>query len=326
MTLHFQDEVATNLLTIDATDPKSGTAEFKATAIRVEKLHARTPHPRRSRALPRARAPGALDSTDGPRHPRPARIRRGAGGRGRRTGRGHVALGGRRPRRPGRRPVRARRARGARAAPPPAAGLPRDPGPCRLDQPARPRVRLPASHRPAGRGLRRRGLLPDVLDDPAAAGRGPRLRGPRLPPGRRGGGLRGPRAHPGARRRAGPRRRRDLAPHPLPRPLRARSDGALHGRRPRPRDDRGRPGGCGGRHRGAGALGRGAPSRPAAKAGAERRGALRARPPLCPPGRRARAAPPGAGPASPTPAASTTTSRPAATADCGAPSRSARPR
>jgi formate dehydrogenase major subunit len=38
MTLHFQDDVATNLLTIDATDPKSGTAEFKATAIRVEKL------------------------------------------------------------------------------------------------------------------------------------------------------------------------------------------------------------------------------------------------------------------------------------------------
>jgi hypothetical protein len=26
------------LLTIDATDPKSGTAEFKATAIRIEKL------------------------------------------------------------------------------------------------------------------------------------------------------------------------------------------------------------------------------------------------------------------------------------------------
>jgi predicted molibdopterin-dependent oxidoreductase YjgC len=38
MTLHFQDDVATNVLTIDATDPKSGTAEFKATAIRVEKL------------------------------------------------------------------------------------------------------------------------------------------------------------------------------------------------------------------------------------------------------------------------------------------------
>jgi predicted molibdopterin-dependent oxidoreductase YjgC len=38
MTLHFQDDVATNLLTIDATDPKSGTAEFKATAIRIEQL------------------------------------------------------------------------------------------------------------------------------------------------------------------------------------------------------------------------------------------------------------------------------------------------
>jgi formate dehydrogenase major subunit len=38
MTLHFPDDVATNLLTIEATDPKSGTAEFKAAAIRVEKL------------------------------------------------------------------------------------------------------------------------------------------------------------------------------------------------------------------------------------------------------------------------------------------------
>jgi formate dehydrogenase major subunit len=38
MTLHFQDDVQTNILTIDATDPKSGTAEFKATAIRIEKL------------------------------------------------------------------------------------------------------------------------------------------------------------------------------------------------------------------------------------------------------------------------------------------------
>ncbi|MBV9817861.1 MAG: molybdopterin-dependent oxidoreductase [Solirubrobacterales bacterium] len=38
MTLHFPDEVQTNLLTINATDPKSGTAEFKATAIRVEPL------------------------------------------------------------------------------------------------------------------------------------------------------------------------------------------------------------------------------------------------------------------------------------------------
>ena len=38
MTMHFPDEVDTNLLTIDATDPRSGTAEFKAAAIRVEKV------------------------------------------------------------------------------------------------------------------------------------------------------------------------------------------------------------------------------------------------------------------------------------------------
>ena len=38
MTLHFPDDVATNLLTIDATDPRSGTAEFKATAIRIDRI------------------------------------------------------------------------------------------------------------------------------------------------------------------------------------------------------------------------------------------------------------------------------------------------
>lgn len=38
MTFHFQDQIATNILTIDATDPRSGTAEFKAAAIRIEKL------------------------------------------------------------------------------------------------------------------------------------------------------------------------------------------------------------------------------------------------------------------------------------------------
>ncbi len=37
LTPHFHDQVATNDLTIDAVDPKSGTAEFKATAIRIEK-------------------------------------------------------------------------------------------------------------------------------------------------------------------------------------------------------------------------------------------------------------------------------------------------
>ena len=36
MTLHFPDEVNTNVLTIDVADPLSGTAEFKACAVRVE--------------------------------------------------------------------------------------------------------------------------------------------------------------------------------------------------------------------------------------------------------------------------------------------------
>ena len=39
MTLHFPDEVTTNRLTIDVFDPKSGTAEFKACAVRIERAH-----------------------------------------------------------------------------------------------------------------------------------------------------------------------------------------------------------------------------------------------------------------------------------------------
>jgi formate dehydrogenase major subunit len=35
MTLHFQDDVRVNQLTIDATDPRSGTAEFKACAVQI---------------------------------------------------------------------------------------------------------------------------------------------------------------------------------------------------------------------------------------------------------------------------------------------------
>ena len=34
----FPDDTDVNVLTLDAWDPKSGTAEFKATAIRVEAL------------------------------------------------------------------------------------------------------------------------------------------------------------------------------------------------------------------------------------------------------------------------------------------------
>jgi predicted molibdopterin-dependent oxidoreductase YjgC len=38
MTFHYPDQVNTNDLTIDAVDPISGTAEFKAAAVRVEKI------------------------------------------------------------------------------------------------------------------------------------------------------------------------------------------------------------------------------------------------------------------------------------------------
>ncbi|HKX75534.1 MAG TPA: molybdopterin dinucleotide binding domain-containing protein, partial [Acidimicrobiia bacterium] len=40
MTLHYPEEADVNQLTIEAWDPKSGTAEFKATAVRLEKVSA----------------------------------------------------------------------------------------------------------------------------------------------------------------------------------------------------------------------------------------------------------------------------------------------
>ena len=43
MTLHFPDEVDVNQLTINSFDPRSGTAEFKAAAIRIDKLDAAKP-------------------------------------------------------------------------------------------------------------------------------------------------------------------------------------------------------------------------------------------------------------------------------------------
>jgi formate dehydrogenase major subunit len=38
MAVHFPDDTDVNQLTIDSWDPKSGTAEFKATAVRIEAL------------------------------------------------------------------------------------------------------------------------------------------------------------------------------------------------------------------------------------------------------------------------------------------------
>jgi len=37
MTFYFPDDVATNMLTSDATDPLVSTPEFKATAVRIER-------------------------------------------------------------------------------------------------------------------------------------------------------------------------------------------------------------------------------------------------------------------------------------------------
>ncbi len=38
MTFHFPEQVDVNILTIEANDPKSGTAEFKASAVRIDKV------------------------------------------------------------------------------------------------------------------------------------------------------------------------------------------------------------------------------------------------------------------------------------------------
>ena len=50
-TFHFNDDVATNVLTIDATDPQSGTAEFKAAAVRLEKVTAAVPERKSAEAM-----------------------------------------------------------------------------------------------------------------------------------------------------------------------------------------------------------------------------------------------------------------------------------
>jgi formate dehydrogenase major subunit len=39
MACNFPDEIDVNALTIEANDPISGTAEFKATAVKVEKTN-----------------------------------------------------------------------------------------------------------------------------------------------------------------------------------------------------------------------------------------------------------------------------------------------
>jgi predicted molibdopterin-dependent oxidoreductase YjgC len=58
MTLHFPEQVETNVLTIDATDPKSGTAEFKASAVRIDKLPASVPEAAEGREQALSRGAG----------------------------------------------------------------------------------------------------------------------------------------------------------------------------------------------------------------------------------------------------------------------------
>ena len=65
MTLHAPDRADANVLTIDAADPKAGTARFKATPVRGEKLSAA------------ARSPGCTSSATARAAPARAPARRG---------------------------------------------------------------------------------------------------------------------------------------------------------------------------------------------------------------------------------------------------------
>ena len=200
MTLHFPDEVETNILTINNTDPKSGHGRVQGDG-----------HPRRAARRRRARGHGRRRR---PRDPRGSAalmdivLRQGGavgGGARRRRRRARPArqpLGGRPHHvRPGP-PRRPRRPRGARPAASAAAGAPRRAGPRRMDQPGRAELHLPAAHHPAGRGLRGGHVLRAVLARAAAAGRGARLHRHRLHGGRREASC-APVSRPGSGPRAG---------------------------------------------------------------------------------------------------------------------------
>ena len=144
--------------------------------------------PHRSSRCPRS-------SSRGPEAPRqPPDDGRARGGRRRARG-ARVGVGRRRARR--RRPLGPRRPRRARAAASAAPGAPRGPEPGRVDQPGGARIRVPAAHDPAGRGVRRRELLRALRARAARPARDPRVHRHRLHVPRR----------QRARRRAGADRR-----------------------------------------------------------------------------------------------------------------------
>ena len=215
MTFHFPDEVDTNQLTIDATDPKSGTAEFKAAAIRIDRLERaiacrRGSRGRRGERLMDLKLVPNAEPTDAERDALDRVLglaRSGWEGGARRSGpAGNTAGGG-------------HEARAQRHLLLPA--LARRAGADRLDQPRRDQRALPAADDPA-RGCVRGG---DVL---RAARRGAastpgraRLRGPRLPLSRVRGVDRAARGAIRRRGRAVRGRFGDVVPLALSRSVRA---------------------------------------------------------------------------------------------------------
>ena len=149
MNLHFPDEVATNVLTIDATDPKSGTAEFKATAIRLEPVCWISSCSTRSRPTPSARR---STRSSGPRREREPR----------------------RAPRPQQPPSAAPGAAGRAAA-------------RRLGDAGRARLRIAPPRRAAGGRVRRGDVLRAARARGAPAGGAPRLHRPLVPARRRRG-------------------------------------------------------------------------------------------------------------------------------------------
>ena len=259
MTFHFPEQVATNDLTIDATDPKSGTAEFKATAIRVEKLPVEDAEAMaagvsatggngdggcaRRTAIARPLRTGTAGRFGSPSNgpataARCAHGRRASGGR-HVSGRHHRVA--QRPRSRGNRrwARHARRPRGPR----PAASAAADPraraGADGVDQRGRARLHLRAAHGAAGRRVRGRHVLRPAVDGPTAGAGPARVRRRRVPlPGRRGADRRAR----GADRTRGRRLRRlHLASEPVPRPVRPGAGGDADAGRRAP--DRARAGG-----------------------------------------------------------------------------------
>jgi len=66
LTLHFPDQVATNELTVEAVDPKSGTSEFKAAAVRVEKVTASPERPAAGAGAAAAETAAAKETVPAP--------------------------------------------------------------------------------------------------------------------------------------------------------------------------------------------------------------------------------------------------------------------